>query len=260
MVDEEDKRRFEKQLDAMQAAQAEPINGACCPGVESLSQAMCSLVRTLVSITSGLSLGMRFLVCAMVTRRTVTYTPITSEPARSRDGSLKGHSLKGRLERELEQTRAAKAAEWHAAAIVLLLLVLLPLLPLLLPLISLCYCRYRKTSKAAVTELSSSKVATQSEEHVERVVKLLIDQGTIGMGEAAQKQVSMITTLRYAVLRMAQSFAYYCVSARSFFSGLAAGLTCTVDDNDKLPEGATKYLVVEFNAWVYSGVRRCART
>ena len=37
---------------------------------------------------------------------------------------------------------------------------------------------------------------------------------------------------------------------------LFAWCLCTSGGNEELPEGATKYVVVEFNAWVYSGVRR----
>ena len=140
--------------------------------------------------------------------------------------------------------------------LLLLLQLLPPLLLLLLPPLSFAAavscCR-----KAVVADSSPLKVAKPSEEHAARVVKLLIDNGTIGLGEVAQNQVSMVITLRYAVLQIAQSFAYYCVSALSICTGLAAGLTCTTDDDDTLPEGATKYLVVEFNAWVYSGVRCC---
>ena len=78
---------------------------------------------------------------------------------------------------------------------------------------------------------------------------------TIGLGEVEQSTISLATTLRYAVLRSAQSLAFCCASAHSLCASLATCLTCTADDDDTLPEGATKYLVVDFNAWVYSGVR-----
>ena len=81
--------------------------------------------------------------------------------------------------------------------------------------------------------------------------------GTIGLGEVEESTVSLITTLRYAVLRSAQSLAFWCARVHSLCTSLATCLTCTADDDGMLPEGATKYLIVEFNAWVYSGVRRC---
>jgi hypothetical protein len=255
MVDEEDKQRFEKQLGEMQAATKEKPGSACCgDGAGRLRQVMRSLVQFLVAFTIR--------CCAPKTCR-LAFKHKQGPTRGSQSGYValsiyEPDSLMGRLEKQLKQSREAKAAEWHATAVALLLLVLLPPLLLLLPLVSFAAavsCR----RKAAVAESSDSppKVATQSEEHADRVVKLLIGERTIGLGEVAQNQVSMVTTLRYAVLQIAQSFAYYCETAMSVCAGLADGLTCTADDDNKLPEGATKYLVVEFNAWVYSGVRRC---
>jgi hypothetical protein len=258
MVDEEDKQRFEKQLDEMQAATKEKPGSACCRGgVGTLGQVMRSLVQFLVAFTTW--------CCAPKTCRLASKHE--QGPTRgSRYVALSVHehepdSVMGQLEKELKQSREAKAVEWHATVVALLLLVLLPPLLLLLPLVSFAAavsCR----RKAAVAESSNSppKVATQSEERADRVVKLLIGERTIGLGEVAQNQVSMVTTLRYAVLQIAQSFAYYCETALSLCAGLADGLTCTADDDDTLPKGATKYLVVEFNAWVYSGVRQPTTT
>ena len=252
MVDEEVKQRFEKQLADMQAAAKVKPDGACCGGsVSRLREMMRSLVQFLVTITTRCCAPK---ACRLASKHKQGPT------AGSGYVVLSVHepdSLMGQLETELEQSREAKAAEWHAAAVALLLLVLLPLLLLLLPPLLSFAAAVSCCRKATVAESSTPKVETPSEEHAARVVKLLIGEGAIGLGEVAQNQVSMVITLRYAMLQIAQSFAYYCVSALSICTGLAAGLTCTTDDDDTLPEGATKYLVVEFNAWVYSGVRRC---
>ena len=105
---------------------------------------------------------------------------------------------------------------------------------------------------------SSTKVAPAldvdvevDDSHEARVLALLLEGGEIGLGEVEDNDVSLTTTLRYAVLRIAQSATLFCTSIMSLFACL-----CTSGGDEKLPEGATKYLVVEFNAWVYSGVRR----
>ena len=94
--------------------------------------------------------------------------------------------------------------------------------------------------------------AKSTEMHRKRVIALLLEGGDIGLGEMEDSQVSLAATLRYAVLRVAQSAAFCFASAMSLF----AWCLCTSGGNEELPEGATKYVVVEFNAWVYSGVRR----
>ena len=110
---------------------------------------------------------------------------------------------------------------------------------------------------AKVTDSTSTPEAlTPSEAHAAQVLKLLLEGGTIGRGEVAQNTVSVATTLRYAVLRITQSFVSCVSSFLLLLSGLIASLyTCKTDGYEKLPVGATKYVVVEFNAWVYSGVR-----
>ena len=87
------------------------------------------------------------------------------------------------------------------------------------------------------------------------MTKLLLKGGKFGLSEVGQRTISLATTFRYAVLLSAQFLALWCSSAHSLCTSLATCFTCTADDDEKLPLGATKYLVVEFNAWVYSGVR-----
>ena len=182
------------------------------------------------------------------------------------------------LPSESRESEQAKAAEWHAVAIVLLLPLILPPVLMIMGIAAILDCVFTTCCSAAnklkqrlkgskVTNSSSpSEVTTSSkadtdaaqvEAHAAQVVKLLLEGGTIGRGEVAQSTVSVATTLRYAVLRIAQSFASCSASFLSLSSGLVAGLTCKTDGGyETLPEGADKYIVVEFNAWVYSGVRR----
>ena len=96
-----------------------------------------------------------------------------------------------------------------------------------------------------------STMADPTDTHAKRVLAILLEQGDIGLGEVEKSTVSLTTTLRYAVLCIAQSAAFCFASAMS----LCSSLRTTGGDEEELPEGATKYLVVEFNAWVYSGVR-----
>ena len=133
-------------------------------------------------------------------------------------------------------------AVWYVVAVALLLL-LLTLLPLLLPLLLM-------VSLVLLMRHSLSKMATPANKHVERVFTLLVEQGAIGLGEVEESRVSLITSLRYAVLCIAQLAAYCFASAMLMCADL-----CKSGDDGEIPEGATKYLVVEFNAWVYSGVR-----
>ena len=134
---------------------------------------------------------------------------------------------------------------WQRLAMALaLLLLLLPPLLLLLPLllIVLLVLRVRR---------GLSTRADPTDTHAKRVLTILLEQGEIGLGEMEKSTISLTTTLRYAVLRIAQSVAFCFASAMS----LCSGLCTTGGDEEELPEGATKYLIVEFNAWVYSGVR-----
>ena len=190
-------------------------------------------------------------------------------------------SLMGQLEKELKQSREAKAAEWHSAAVALLLLLPLTLLLLLSPLlmillfavlvaVALGRCQKVAGPVTVAENEDPDGTATSQTEHRKRVIDLLIGGpdgvggewvwGTIGLGEVEQSTISLATTLRYAVLRSAQRsaqlLAFCYASAHSLCASLATCLTCTADDDDTPPEGATKYLFVEFNAWIYSGVRR----
>ena len=145
-------------------------------------------------------------------------------------------------------TEALAWKRWQklAVAVVLLLLLVLPLLLLLLPLLLLVLL-------VLLMRHGLSKMTMPTNKHTERVVTLLVEQGRIGLGEVEEGRVSLITTLRYAVLCIAQSAAFCFASAMS----MCADLCKSGDDaHGEIPEGATKYLVVEFNAWVYSGVRR----
>jgi hypothetical protein len=275
MVDEEVKQRFEEQLSKLQNVNADNV-GSLGQDVHRLSFLFLSF---LVSVTTW--------CCALNVCRPASKA---STPQRSTVGSkyaqLSHHepsSLMGQLEKRLKQSREAKAAEWHAAAVALLLLLPLMLLLLLSPLLmlllfaALLAVASRRCHKVAVTVAVADDGATENgngddgaaasqAEHRKRVIELLIGGpvgvggewgwGTIGLGEVEESTVSLITTLRYAVLRCAQSLAFCCASVHSLCTSLATCLTCTMDDDNKLPEGATKYLVVEFNAWVYSGVRR----
>ena len=144
MVDEEDKLRFEKQLNEI-PAQTEPVS-TCCPGgvTGGLRRAMISLVGLLISLTAKCGLA---------------YTPKRGVVADR--GPTKGSgyvsvllhepdSFMGQQQRRRQQSREAKAAETHAAAVALLMFLLLPLLPLLVPLMSLgeavgrCYDVWRR--------------------------------------------------------------------------------------------------------------------
>ena len=234
MVDEEDKLRFERQLDQI-SAQTEHVE-TCCPGgvTDGLSCAMTSLVGLLVSFTAR---------CG----GTETYVLVLlHEP----------DSFMGQQQQRRQQSREAKAAENHAVAVALLLVpVLLLLLPLLLPLLLLwllCLLLRRVRCCPCSTKVAADDNDAESTDvHNKRVIALLLEGGDIGLGEMEDSQVSLAATLRYAILRVAQSAAYCFTSTMSLFDRL-----CTSDGNEELPEGATKYVVVEFNAWVYSGVRR----
>ena len=125
--------------------------------------------------------------------------------------------------------------------VLLLVLLLLLLLPLLLIVLLVLLMRH-----------GLSKMTMPTNKHTERVLALLVEQGAIGLGEVEEGRVSLITTLRYAVLCIAQSAAFCFASAKSMCADL-----CKSGGDGEIPQGATKYLVVEFNAWVYSGVRRC---
>eukprot|EP00964_Phaeocystis_antarctica_P101480 scaffold66945_cov67-Phaeocystis_antarctica.AAC.1 len=306
MVDEEDKQRFEKQLDEMKYAEAarKTLNGARSRGgVGSLGQATRNLVRFLISVTAsccgcGVSRlrqvmlsPVEFLVsitnrcCMSKSCRLASKHGQGTAGAGSEYAAFSVHepdSPMGQLEKQLKQGREAKAAEWHAAAVALLLLLPLTLLLLLSPLLmillfavlfAVALGRCHKVTAAvglavAGDEDADGAVARQAE-HRKRVIDLLIGGPdgvggewvwrTIGLGEVEQSTISLATMLRYAVLRSAQRsvqlLAFCYASAHSLCASLAACLTCTADDDDTLPEGATKYLVVDFNAWVYSGVR-----
>ena len=166
----------------------------------------------------------------------------------------------GQQEQRRQQNREAKAAENHAVAVALLLvpvlLLLVPLLPLMLLLLLLrralcCPCSTK------VAEASDDNNAESTDMYKQRVLRILLDKGDIGLGEVEQRTVSLTTMLRYAVLRSTQMLVSCCASAHSLFACLGSCLTCSMDDDDEmLPQGGTKYLFVEFNAWVYSGVRR----
>jgi len=297
MVDEEDKLRFEKQRDKI-SAQAEPVS-TCCPGgvTGGLSRAMISLVGLLVSLTAK---------CG------ASYTPKRGVVADQSPGYVsvllhEPDSFMGQQEKRRQQSREAKAAETHAAAVGMLMFLLLPLLPLLLPLTSLgaavgrCYDvwsnpllhrlqqlseqiesateawkRWQQLAVAIVLVVVAvlpllllllplllivllvlvvrgglSTMADPTDTHAKRVLTILLEQGDIGLGEMENSTVALTTTLRYAVLCIVQSAILCFASAMS----LCSGLRTTGGDEEELPEGATKYLVVEFNAWVYSGVR-----
>ena len=258
MVDEQDKLRFEKQLDEI-SAQTELVV-TCCPGgvTGGLSRAITSLVGLLVSFTSLVGLLVSFTARCGGTKTYVSV--LLHEP----------DSFMGQQQQRRQQSREAKAAENHAVAValllvpVLLLLLLLSLLPLLLLLLWLllrrflcCPCSTKiapvlDDDDAESTGVHNKRVLEKRvlEKRVleKRVLALLLEGGDIGLGE--DNQVSLAATLRYVVLRVAQSAAYCFTSAMSLF----ARCLCTSDGNGELPEGATKYVVVEFNAWVYSGV------
>ena len=87
------------------------------------------------------------------------------------------------------------------------------------------------------------------------MIALLLDGGKIGLGEMNDSQVSLAGTLRYVVLRIAQLAASCIKSTFLLLLAFYAYCLCASESNEELPEGATKYVVVEFNAWVYSGVR-----
>ena len=241
MVDEEDKQRFEKQRDGFS-----PHTGSvstCFGGVTGgLSSAMTSLVRLLISLT-----------------RCSTARPPEDEVMADR-GPTKGSdyvvvvlhepdSFMGQQQRRRQRSREAKAAENHAVAVALLMFLLLPLLPLLLQLASLGAAVGRRCVMRS-TRNGRSKMETPADKHAERVLALLVKQRAIGLGEVDEDSVSLITTLRYAVLCIVQSAAFYFSSAISMCADL-----CKSGEDGEVPEGATKYLVIEFNAWVYSGVR-----
>ena len=104
-----------------------------------------------------------------------------------------------------------------------------------------------------------SEVALQASTHQKRVIALLFKEGDIGLGETEDSQVSLATTLCYAVLRVAQWTCSCLTSTRTLMSLLFAFLCpflFTSGSNKEPPKGGTKYVMVEFNAWVYSGVRR----
>jgi hypothetical protein len=144
MVDEEDKLRFEKQLNEI-SAQTEPVS-TCCPGgvTGGLRRAMISLVGLLISLTArcGAAHTPKRGVLAVrgPTKGSGYVSVLLHEP----------DSFMGQQQRRRQQSREAKAAETHAAAVALLMFLLLPLLPLLVPLMSLgeavgrCYDVWRR--------------------------------------------------------------------------------------------------------------------
>ena len=307
IVDEEDKLRFEKQLNQMHAAvkKHDQYADSCCrDGVGRLGQLMINVMHSLVHVTARC--GKPIKASKWSTAGFGFYSTLAAEEPTRRMPHHETDSLMGQLEKRLKQSREAKVAEWHAAAIVfllallllpplVLLLLLLLLLPqrlaLLSPLILLlpiavlfaAACRHRKANLAIAvagdgdaneaTEPNSNNndgAAASQVEHSKRVIELLIGGPvgvggewtwrTIGLGEVGQSTISLATTLRYAVLRSAQLLAFCCASAYSLCASLATCLTCTTEEDDTLPEGGTKYIVVDFNAWVYSGVRTASRT
>jgi len=113
-------------------------------------------------------------------------------------------------------------------------------------------CCCRKCATTSESDCHDLEAAASHTKRAKRVANLLLGGGVIGLGEVEQSTVPLATTLRYAVLRSAQSLVFCCASAYSLCANLAMCLTCKTHDDEK-PEGATKYIVVEFNAWVYSG-------
>ena len=147
----------------------------------------------------------------------------------------------------LEALPIHRAADWHTMALVGLTLLML--------LGSFLCLRCFHVPMAKVTDSTSTPEATTpSEAHAAQVLELLLEGGTIGRGEVAQNTVSVATTLRYAVLRITQFFVSCVSSFLLLLSGLVASLYTCNTGYEKLPIGATKYVVVDFNAWVYSGV------
>ena len=217
----------------------------------------------------------RFYMCTLGSG----YDPVRSnEPNSFVDFSVYlslNDSFMSQLEQRRQQRREAKAAENHAVAIVLLVvlvlllvlgLVLMPVLvlvqPFVLPL-RLPWLPWLLLSIFLLCTLllffmlccpCSKSVSPADDERKKRVIALLLEGGKIGLSEMNDSQVSLAATLRYVVLRLVQSAVYCLKSSMSLLSRLSAYLLCT-DSNEVLPEGATKYVMVEFNAWVYSGVR-----
>ena len=247
MVDEEDKQRFEKQRD--RPSRHTGSVGTCLGGVAGgLSSAMTSLVGLLISLTrcsKALTPEDEVMADQGPTKSSDHVVVVLHEP----------DSFMGQQQRRRQQSRDAKAAENHAVAVALLMFVLLPLLPLLLPLVSLGAAIGRRSFMRSTRD-GLPKMATPADKHAERVLALLVKQGAIGLGEVDEDSGSLITTLRYAVLCIAQSVAFYFASAMS----MCADLCKSGAEDGEIPEGATKYLVIEFNAWVYSGVRALRQT
>ena len=232
MVDEDQKLDFETQLKALEQTEPEGTTYSET-GVGSLSQALQTLVGFLVSITGGLQEG------------------YASLPDHEPDSFL------GQQQQRRQQSSEAKAAENHAVAVMLVLVLVLLLLPFLLPLWLLWLlwlllervCGCPCSTKVACSGLGR-QCRRERSAHSQRVLALLLEGGSIGLGEVEDSQISLATTLRYAVLRMAQ------LAASCFASAVTLSACFYAPGGEgELPEGATKYLVVEFNAWVYSGVR-----